>query len=111
MFDDEISIILMYSTQYQVLCWFIVDLNTFIWEEFLVGPVTGRRAWSWLWGGRYRVSQVLPFSMEVKDSLLLLLVVGFCTGPVFAVIVGVCRAAGVYMVPMCYCSNVWVHVI
>jgi len=49
--------------------------------------------------------------MEVKDSLLLLLVVGFCTGPVFAVIVGVCRAAGVYMVPMCYCSNVWVHVI
>jgi hypothetical protein len=47
-----------------------------VWEEFLVGPVTG-------WGemdpgcgvGRYRVSQALPFSMEVRDGQLLLLVV------------------------------------
>ena len=49
--------------------------------------------------GKYRVSQVLPFSVAVKDSLLLLLVVGFCVGPVFAVIVGVYGRAGVYMVP------------
>ena len=56
--------------------------------------------------GRDRVSQVLPFSMEVRDSLFLLLVMGFCVGPVFAVIVGVCRQAGVLwfpcgIVPMC----------
>ena len=48
--------------------------------------------------GEYRVSQVLPFSVAVKDGLLLL-VVGFCVGPVFAVIVGVYGRAGVYMVP------------
>ena len=54
--------------------------------------------------GRYRVLQVLPFSMEVRESLLLLLVVGFCVGPVFAVIVGVCQGAGVYVVPLWYRS-------
>ena len=63
--------------------------------KFLVGRVTG-------WGldpgcgvGRDRVSQVLPFSVEVRDSLLLLLVVRFCVGLVFFVIVGVCQGAGI----------------
>jgi hypothetical protein len=42
--------------------------------------------------------------MEVRDSLLLLLVVGFCVGPVFAVIVGVFRGAVVYVVPLWYRS-------
>jgi len=41
--------------------------------------------------------------MEVRDSLLLLLV-GFCVGPVYAVTVGVYRGAGVYMVPLWYHS-------
>jgi len=45
--------------------------------------------------GRDRVSQALPFSVEVRESLLLLLVVGFCVGLVFGVIVGVYRWAGV----------------
>ena len=54
--------------------------------------------------GRYCVSHVLHFSMTVRDSLLLLLMVGFCVGPVFAVIVGVYRGAGVYMVPLWYRS-------
>ena len=44
------------------------------------------------------------FSMEFRDSLLFLLVVGFCVGPVFAVIVGVYGGAGVYMVPLWYRS-------
>jgi len=61
--------------------------------------------------GRYHVSQVLPFSVEVRDNLLLLLVVGFCLGPVFAVIVGVYRGADVYMVPLWYHSIVWAHVV
>jgi hypothetical protein len=30
MFDDEISIILMYSILYQLLRWFLVGLNTLI---------------------------------------------------------------------------------
>jgi len=48
--------------------------------------------------GRYCVSQVLPYSVEVRESLILLLVVGFCMGPVFAVNAGVYRGAGVYVV-------------
>jgi hypothetical protein len=48
--------------------------------------------------GTYRVSQALPFSMEVRDGQLLLLVVGFCVGPLYAVIVGVYRGAAVYKV-------------
>jgi hypothetical protein len=39
-------------------------------------------------------------SVEVRDSLLLLLVVGVCVRPVYAVIVGVYGGAGVYMVPL-----------
>ena len=36
----------------KVLRWFTVDLNTVVGEEFLVTPVMGRGAWSWLWGGK-----------------------------------------------------------
>jgi hypothetical protein len=72
--------------------------------EFLVGPMTGRRLDPDCGVGRDRVSQVLSFSMDVRDSMFLLLVVGFCVGPVFAVIVGVYRGAGVYMVPLWYRS-------
>jgi hypothetical protein len=42
--------------------------------------------------------------MEVRDSLLLFLVVEFCMGPVFVVTVDVYRGAGVYMVPLWYRS-------
>ena len=49
-------------------------------------------------------TQVLPFSMEVRDSLLLLVVVGFCVWPVFGVIVGVYRGAVVCVVPLSYRS-------
>jgi hypothetical protein len=48
--------------------------------------------------GRDRVLQVLPFSVEVRDSRLLLLVVGFCVGLVFVVIVAVCQGADICMV-------------
>jgi hypothetical protein len=55
--------------------------------------------------GRDHLSQVLPFSMEVRDSLLLLLVVGFYVGLVFAVIVGVCQGASICMVSLWCRSN------
>jgi len=55
--------------------------------------------------GKDRVSQVLPFSMEVRDSLLLLLVVGFCVGLVFVVIVGVCQGTDICMVSLWCRSN------
>ena len=45
--------------------------------------------------------------MEVRDSLHLLLVVGFCVGPVFAVIICVYWGAVVYMVPLWYRSILW----
>ena len=70
----------------------------------MVGPVTGRWANPGCGVRRYRVLHVLLFSVEVRDSLLLLLVVGFCVGPVFAVIVGVYREAVVYTVPLLYRS-------
>jgi len=74
--------------------------------DCLVALVTGRGLDPGCGVGRDRVSQVLPFSVEVRDGLLLLLV-----GPVFIVIVGVCQGAGICMVPLWYCSKVWAHVI
>jgi hypothetical protein len=68
-------------------------------EKFLVGPVTGRGLYPSCGVGRDRISQVLPFSMEVRNNLLLL-VVGLRVGPLYAVIIGVFRGAGVYMVPL-----------
>jgi hypothetical protein len=62
----------------------------------------GWGARSWLWGGK--ISQTLPFLMEVRDGQLLLLVVGFCVGSVYVVIIGVYRGAVVYMVPLRYRS-------
>ena len=55
--------------------------------------------------GRDRVSQVLPFSMEVRDSLILLLVVGFCVGLVFVVIVGFRQGADICIVSLWCRSN------
>jgi hypothetical protein len=55
--------------------------------------------------GRDRISQVLPFSMEVRDSPLLLLVMGFCVGLVFVVIIGVCQGADICMVSLWCHSN------
>ena len=61
--------------------------------------------------GRDHISQVLPFSMEVRDSLLLLLVAGFCVGLVFVEIVGVCQGADICMVSLWCRSNVGAHVV
>jgi hypothetical protein len=68
-------------------------------EKFLVGPVMGGGFDPSRGVGKDRVSHVLPFSVEVRDSLLLLLLVGLCVGLVYAVIVGIYRGTGVYMVP------------
>jgi hypothetical protein len=67
-------------SRYAVLQW--IRTCFFLW----------RSCWLFLWRaggldpscgvGRDRVSQVLPFSVEVRDSLLLFLVVGLCVGPV-----------------------------
>jgi hypothetical protein len=51
-------------------------------EKFLVGPVTGRGLDPGCGVGRDRVSRVLPFTVEVREGLLLLFVVGLCVGPV-----------------------------
>ena len=72
----------------------------FIMEKFRVGPVLGRGLDPGCGVGRDCVLQVLPFSMEARDSLLLVLVVGLCVGAVYAVIVGIYQGADACVVPL-----------
>jgi hypothetical protein len=94
MFDDEISIILIYNRLYS----FTVDETR---EIFQVGLVMGEVASFGCRLGRNCISYVLPFSIEVKDSLLLFFsVVGTAWGLFYAEIIGVYQGAGVCLVPL-----------
>jgi hypothetical protein len=55
------------------------------------------------------VLYVLPFSMEVKDSLLLFPWWDSAWGLFYAEIVGVYQGTGVCLVPSWYCSTMWEH--
>ena len=66
MFDDEISITPMYST---LIGWCTVDLNRLFWEKFLVGSVTGRGAWSWLWDGKIPRITSAAFSQWSSETV------------------------------------------
>ena len=66
MFDAEISITSMYCT---LIRWCTVDLNRLFWEKFLVGSVTGRGAWSWLWDGKIPRITSAAFSQWSSETV------------------------------------------
>ena len=59
-----------------------------------------------MWGGKGPcIASAAFLNGDQRDSQLLLLVVGFCVGLIFVVIVGVCQGADICMVSLWCCSN------